>query len=154
MATHHQRYQEATAELAISGPWRSLLPRDKRWEVDENWRRSLILNVERWCVFDDPTRLQRVEQNPQVKQGGTLQRLKRPFVGVRDERNGLMLHHAGPTIIEDMLDVFVLGAMQFGFDDPIFFDQSLEKRFILKFLEVLESLLIDPSINGIPVALS
>ena len=94
----HQRIEEQLAELPVSDPGLALRQDFEGGNVDEDRLGAVPLHVVRGGVFQDHSLVQRLAHQLQVQQRGILQHPERPFVGVGNERNSLMLQDGRPVL--------------------------------------------------------
>jgi hypothetical protein len=118
-----QGVEEEHAELAIADPRLAFPERLERADVDEDGLRPEELDVVRRRVLEHEPCIERPPDELELEQGRVPEHAERPFVGVRDEREHVVLEHGrdrlGETVGREwagLVDLASSDELPFGYE--------------------------------------
>ena len=91
-----QRIEEGLAELPVAHPWPSRPETLERPDVDEHGRGAAPLHVEGVAVLHGEAVVERGEEDLEVEHRRIAEHLEGPLIGIRDERDALVLEQQCP----------------------------------------------------------
>ena len=95
-----ERVEEEHAELPVAGPGLALSKLLEAADVDEHRLRALELDVVWARVLQNQPLLDRASQQLELQQRGVAQHREGPLVGIRDERDAVVLEHRSDATVE------------------------------------------------------